>query len=141
MTENLATRDEMKQQAIKQMKLAGIFEETIKQFEKDDLISFTEHVGNFWINEKLKLLVSAIEKKHNILIYYVIKSKASDGYSNINLIDFLYVTKYRNDWESIEADIEQGYIPTYCFNETFVDYSELGTIGFKQFFGGLNRKF
>jgi len=37
-----ATREEMKDEAIKRMKKLGIYAETIKQFEKENLISISE---------------------------------------------------------------------------------------------------
>lgn len=123
------TREEKKTEAIERMKQWGIFPETIKQFEKDDLISESlPPVGAcFWLNGEQLQRVRAFEEKHNALVYFVIHS-----YTNIGeLENYLYVSDYSEEWEMDRDDIKAGQQLVYVLNRDMPDCSEFGSIGIR----------
>lgn len=124
------TREEKKTEAIERMKQWGIFPETIKQFEKDDLISESlPPVGAcFWLNGEQLQRVREFEEKHNALVYFVIHS-----YTNIGeLENYLYVSDYPEEWEMDRDDIKAGQQFVYVHNYDMPDCSEFGSIGIER---------
>lgn len=131
------SRENKKAEAIKRMKALGIFNETIKQFKKEDLVSYSEPPmgANYWLEDKQKEIVKKFEKEYNALVYFAVRS-----YTNIGVMDaFLYVSDYEEEWKYDNADINEGYSVAYVHNYSAPDCSEIGSIGIKERFGGLIR--
>lgn len=121
------TREEKKKEAIERMKLWGIFPATIRQFEKEDLLSESlPPVGAcFWVEGDSLAKVREFEKKHDALVYFVIHS-----YSNIGELEcYLYVSNYPEEWEMDREDIKAGRQLVYVRNLDMPDCSEFGSIG------------
>ena len=68
------TREEMKAEAIARMRQLHLYPETIRQFEKENLISESAPPFGacFWLNDAQRERVRELEAKYNILIYHVI---------------------------------------------------------------------
>ena len=126
-----------KAEAIKRMKVLDIFNETIKQFEKEDLVSCSEPPlgANYWLDEEQQKLVKEFEEENNALVYFVVRS-----YTEFGKMDaFLYVSDYEEEWEMDNKDIKEGYVFSYVYNFDVPDFSKFGSIGVVNRFGGLIR--
>lgn len=124
-----------KQEAIQRMKVLGIFPQTIKQF-KGGQVSYSEPTGaNYWISEEQKKIIKQFESEYDALVYFVIRSYTEFG----KLDALLYVSDYEKEWEMDREDISAGYAFAYVYNYDVPEFSELGSIGVKERFGGLIR--
>ena len=116
-----------KEEAVKRMKAWGIFDQTIKQFEKENLVSEScPPLGAcFWIEGEQLDRVKSFEAQNNALVYHVIHS-----YTNIGELEsYLYVSDYEEEWEMDNADIKDGQQLVYVYNHDMPDCSEFGSIG------------
>jgi hypothetical protein len=125
-----------KQEAIQRMKALGIFSQTIKQF-KSGLVSYSEPPmgANYWVDDDQKKIIKEFEEENNALVYFVIRSYTEFG----KLDAFLYVSDYEEEWEMDRADISDDYAVAYVYNYDIPEYSEIGSIGVQNRFGGLVR--
>ena len=131
------TRIEKKNEAIKRMEMLYIYSETIRQFEKEGLVSYSEPpLGtNYWLTEEQRKIVRDFEEEHNALVYFGIRSYTEFG----TLDSFLFVSKYKDEWMLDNNDIKNGYSYAYVYNYDVPEYSEIGLIGMQPRFGGLVR--
>ena len=127
-----------KNEAIKRMKKLGLMKETIDDFDKDGIVNVSEHNGIlFWADDSLIEKIKQFEKETDSLVYHVINCcyQMSDG-QKIKMTDFLYVSKYDDEWDMDNIDIENGEVMSYCISEFG---NEFGFIGIKEVNGGLAR--
>lgn len=120
--------EEKKAEAIRRMKMLGIFPETIKQFEAGYVSCSEPPFGAYyWVEgEKLEALLK-FEEEHDCLVYTVVRS-----YTSIGMMDsYLFVSDCKDDWDSDREDLEEGYAFSYTVNYDAPDCSEFGTIGIK----------
>lgn len=121
------SKEEKKVEALSRMKKWGIYPETIKQFENDDLINESmPPVGAcFWIEGESLEQIRKFERQYNALVYFVIHS-----YTNIGeLENYLYVSDYPEEWEQDNSDIKYGQQLCYVVNHDAPECSEFGFIG------------
>ena len=133
-------RAEMKAEAVKRMRLIGIFPQTVKQFEKEDLVS--ESVAPcgacYWLNDEQMKRVQQFEEKNNALVYHVIHGRTNFG----ELENYLYVSHYPEEWGADRDLLKHGETIAYVDNLTYPDCSEFGTIGIQTTVAaGLRRRF
>ena len=123
----------------------GIFDETIVQFEKDNLVSMSDPVPMFgitigalyWLNDEQKRIVKTFEEEHDALVYLVVRS-----YTDMGTMDSLfYVSDHKDEWFMDNADLEENYACAYVINHDMPDCSEFGTIIWKEASGGILRVF
>lgn len=134
----IATREEMKAEGLKRMKTLGIMKETINQLKDEDLVSMSERNGGlYWLDEQDAKLVKDIEKKYDGYVYFCIKSATEFGM----MLSCLWVSKYKEEWEMDNEDIRQNMVFAYVHNYDAEFCSEFGTIGVRQFIGGLMRTY
>lgn len=121
------SREDKKTEAVARMKALGIFPETVRQFEKEDLVSISEPpVGAFfWLEGEDLERAKRFEEKYNALVYVVIRS-----YTTIGKMDaFLYVSDHPEEWDADHEDLKNGEALAYVYNYDAPDCSELGCIG------------
>lgn len=121
------SREEKKQEAVRRMLALGIYNETIKQFEKDDFVSISEPpFGAFyWVEGKELEELRAWEKEHDALVYLVVRS-----YTEFGKMDaYLYVSDHREEWKSDMDSLKCGETIAFVVNRDAPDFSELGYIG------------
>lgn len=126
---NIASREEMIQEAVVRMKMLGIYAPTIEQFEKDGQISQSEYPlgAYFWIDERTKAKIAEIEQEYGGLVYSVVRS-----HTDIGLLDScLWVSKCKDEWESDREDIVSNFVFAYVINWNDDACSEFGSIGVK----------
>lgn len=132
------TRENKKVEAIKRMKVLGLFKPCIKAFDKYDELQLTEPTGGLYEfndNEELNAKVKEFEAEYDALVYHVIHTYTQFG----ELFNFLYVSDYEEEWEMDNADIEDGYAMAYVWNKSDDWMSEIGSIVVRERFGGLVR--
>ena len=120
--------EEKKAEAVARMKMLGIFNQTIKQFE-DGYISRSEPpVGAYyWVEGEELEAIRKFEQENNCLVYTVVRA-----YTNIGMMDsYLFVSDYKEEWAMDREDLKDGLAVSYTINYDASNYSEFGTIGIK----------
>ncbi len=122
-----ASREAKTEEAVKRMKMLGIFSETIRQFQEDGKVSISEPpFGAFFWAEGLDLdRILGFEEKYNALVYVAIRSHTTIG----KIDSFLFVSDHPEEWEMDREDIRHRQAIAYCFNYDMPDCSEMGAIG------------
>lgn len=125
-----ATKDEMIMEAVKRMKMFKIFPETIRQFKKDGYISISEppYGAFYWVKEEENDEIKDFEKKHDAVVYMVVRSFTEFG----KVDSYLFVGCDRSDWEYDRNDIEEGQALVWAKNCDYPECSEFGIIGLKR---------
>lgn len=123
------TREEMKAEAVARMRQLHLYPETIRQFEKENLISESAPPFGacFWLNEAQRERVRQLESKYNILVYHVIHSFTTIG----EMESYLYVSNHPEEWEDDRAGLKEGETVAYVYNCDDPELSEFGYIGIR----------
>ncbi len=122
--------EQKKAEALQRMKKLGIFEETVKQFEKENLVSVSEPPFGafFWVEGDELAELQKFEQEYDALVYVVVRAFTALG----RMDAYLYVSDDIEEWEDERACIEEMYPFCYVRNADFPDLSEFGCIGIKQ---------
>lgn len=131
----MLTREMQVKEAIKRMNLLNIFKPTIKEFEDEGKISKSIMGGLYWLDEEDIKRVREFEEKFNAVVFNVIECNTEFG----RLQNLLYVSENQEEWEYDIEDIKHGMVFSYVYNLDAPDFSEFGSIGIKNFGGGLLR--
>ena len=129
---------EKKAEAIRRMKLIKILPNVIEEFEKDNVVNYSEFEGVlYWLSNKPEWeeFVKAFEEKHNALVYHAELSYMEFG----TCLSLFFVGNYKEEWERDYNDLKDGYAFVYVWNMDDNFCSEFGTIGFKAVNGGVKR--
>ncbi len=125
-----------KAEALKRMKTLKIMKQPIKEFEEEDKLNLSEHIGIlYWLDEEEEKMVKEFEDKNMATVYHVIKSLTSIGL----MYSLMYVSQYPEEWEQDNEDIKEGIALCYVVNKDMPDCSEFGSIGIKPMNGGVAR--
>lgn len=129
------TREEQLKECLNRLKLSGLCQEVIADFQKGELYK-TERLGIlYYLNERELAVVRDFEKKHNAVVYHTLHTTTEFG----ELLAILYVGQYKEEWQTDREDLKQGIAFSYVHNLTCPEYSEFGSIGFTPKYGGLVR--
>lgn len=132
------TMENKKVEALKRMKVLGLFGPCIKSFDKHNEVQLTEPTGGlyeFSDDTELNAKIKEFEEQYNALVYHVIHTYTQFG----ELYSFLFVSDYEEEWEMDNEDIKDGYVIAYVWNKTDDWMSEMGSIVVQERFGGLVR--
>lgn len=148
------TKEEMRAEGVKRMKLLNMIPQTIKEFEHGEHINYSERVrfGSktqsgilYWLDDNMTERVKAFEKKYNSMVYHAIHSFTNFG----EMLALLYVSSDVEEWEDDVSDLKEKvedykgikfYNPfAYVINMTDEDCSEFGRIGIVPANGGIER--
>lgn len=135
-------RELMKAEAIKRMKKLELLPIVVDGFDKLDDVYISEYQGsifpavlysidmNICMDEykAVKEKIDMFEESNECLVYHVIKDR--QGWLN-----FLYVSKYDEEWEYDMDDLETGTPIAYVIGWE----NEAGTIGIRKVHGGVER--
>ena len=127
-----------KAQALKRMRLLKLLPNIIAEFEKDDVVHYSEMGGIlFWLSNHHDWaeFVQRFETKHNALVYHAELSRLEFG----DCLSLFYVSDHQDEWERDIEDLKVGYSLCYVWNIDDPECSEFGTIGFKPMTGGVMR--
>lgn len=124
------TKEEKKAEAIRRMKMLEIFPETVRQFEKQNLVSISEPpLGAFyWCDEEQRKIINQIEEEYNLLVYMGIMSYTEFG----QMLSLLYVSDHKDEWDDDNQNLLNEEAMTYTYNYDAPDCSEFGYIMFKK---------
>lgn len=128
-----------KQQAIKQMEVLDIYKPYIKAFKDEGVITLFESYAGFYIQEdnepELLAKIKEFEQEYEAVVYAVTHEFTEFG----ELYDFLYVSKYEEEWEYAFDELKMGYANAYVWNKSDEWCSEFGSIAVRSFGGGIKR--
>ena len=79
--------------------------------------------------------IKKIEEEYDIKVFTTIQSSTNVG----ELLDCLYVTSYKEEWEMDYELMEDDLIMSYCINHTVPWFSEFGSIAIEKWHGGIHR--
>ena len=132
------SREIKKVEALKRMRMLGLYQPCIKHFDRYDEVQMSEVTGGlyeFSRDAELNAKIKEFEEEYNALVYHVIHTYASFG----ELYNFLYVSDYDDEWEMDNGNIKAGYVFCWVWNKDVDYFSEFGTITVAPVFGGLVR--
>ena len=127
-------REELKQEALKRMKLIKLSPQCIKAFETKNKV-WTSERGMLYEDDDVQKMVEAFEKEHPVyLVYHVDHTVFEFG----DCCSFFLISPYE-DWQMEAEDLKEGY--AFCSVKHIDDdfCSEFGTLVFKSIFGGVCR--
>lgn len=137
------SREEKKIEAIKRLSRMGIIKDAIDQFEKEDIVMYSDHtvfggheVGAlYWLNNSLLNQVEDFEAEYDALVYLVVRT-----YTAFGMLDsYFYVSDHKDEWDMDYDDLSEGYATVYVYNNDEPAFSEFGSIGWKEAGGGIVR--
>ena len=126
---------EIKDEAIKRMKLLQLHPNVIKEFQDENKLNRSEFCKGilYWITDEEQQLVNEFQKEHKgYLVYHIIKTETVDFGT---VYDLLYVTPYEDEWSSEKEELKDNWIYSY----TVTEFAECGPIKVKCINGGLAR--
>ena len=132
------TKEQRKEKAIELMNQLDIYKPYIKGFKKSDRVCFYENFGGFWVYQEpeIEAKMKEIENRYDCTVYAITHEYTEFG----ELYDFLIVTDYTEEWENLVNREGNGfYAFAYVWNKDDEWCSEFGTIGLKNFGGGIKR--
>lgn len=127
-------REEMKKEAIKNMRTLKIREPYIEEFEKNDVIYCFESFLSEKASEELQKKAKEIEERKGCLVYAVIANGEA-------VYSFLTISKYEEDQKYTLINYPPiGFkVDAYVWNKVKEHYSEFGMIVVQSLDGGLSR--
>lgn len=134
--ENIASKEEMKLEAVKRMQFLGIIAPMIDAFEKREEIAISETAGiMYFADEAYMQIVRKVEETFSVICYHGILSQTVYGQQ----LSLFYVSRHITEWKMSWKSMEEGY--DICFVENLSDptCSKMGSIGFQRANGGLIR--
>lgn len=124
-------QEKMKKEAINRMKMLKLHPNIIKEFSNKNILNLSLNTALHHLNQEQLARVQEFEQKYDVLVYHVIQ--------NGQMLSFLYVSKYQEEWEHDRNDLEEGYPFVYVANLTDESCSEFGSIGIRPCVGGVIR--
>ncbi len=129
---------EKKVEAIERMKLMELMPRVVDEFEKSDIVNYSEGKGYlYWLSNKPEWeeFTKEFEQKYNTLVYHAELSHFEFG----TCLTLFYVSNHREEWEQDREDLKDGYSICYVWNIDDPVCSEFGTISFEKMNGGVRR--
>lgn len=135
MEENIEMRIKQELEAEARIKKLNLHPNAIKEFVEGRKLNLSERGMLFWLNEDEEKMVRLWEEETGNIVYHIIKTDTVFGLC----YSFLYVSKYEEEWEDDNYDLDEGYPLAFVKNVDDDYSSEYGSIGIKPFLGGVIR--
>jgi len=130
------TREMMVEEGAARMVTLKMLPQPIKEFREEGRLNLSENGGYlYWLNDEQQKLVKDWEEENECIVYHVIHDFTNFG----EMLTFLYVSKYKEEWEMDREDLKAGYPLAYVMNLTMPDCSEFGSVGVQPSIGGVKR--
>lgn len=130
--------EKQKFEAVKRLKMLGLYPTVITDFEKKGKLYLSESDGIlFCLSEDEKEMIKQWEQEQNSLVYHVVKTNTNFGL----LYSLLYVSDTEDEWEMESDDVNELTPFVYVVNKTEPMFSEFGSITIMPKNGGLVRVF
>lgn len=133
-----------KEEALKRMKILGLSEEVISQFENECAVCIHDpqrvnvilhgKVHDIqWseirpVTEEEHQQIRNFESEYNCLVYAAIKNYTSIGTMN----SYFYVSDYSEEWDNDQEILRESGTYAFVYNESEPMFSEIGYIGFER---------
>lgn len=131
-------RKKQLQEALKRIEMLELHPNVAKELEKESKLNVSEHMGAlFWLKEGEEKIIRKIEEKYGIFVYHCIRSYTQMGM----MLSCLYVSSSEEEWGMERVDLEENCPIAYVHNAGVPEFSEFGSIGIKQQFGGVIREY
>lgn len=135
-------KEVQKQEAIKRMRILKLMPQIIKEFEKKDVVYYSERQNKFfsatlyWLTNHQEYVeaVKKFEQETNSLVYHAQLTHTNIG----DMLSLLYVSKYEEEWEREKEDLRRGETIAMVINGEIED---MGYIGLKPSMGGVTRTY
>ena len=132
-------KEKMKEEALRRMKKWNLHENVIREFKDEDKLNKSERSFApgilYYLNEEETAMIKEWEAIYGGLVYHVIHD-----YTNIGeLYTLLFISKYEEEWEYDNRDIEAEEPLCYVINKDYNFNSEFGRCIIKPANGGLER--
>jgi len=135
--------EKMKTEALSRMRSLRLMKQVMDEFEESGTIYYSERQNKIFDgilyyleNEPAFVkLAKELEERHGVLIYHAQLTHTYDG----DLLSFLYVSQYEDEWAYEREDMKKGYFMAYVANIQDPMCSEFGTIGIAPRNGGVTR--
>lgn len=127
--------ERMKKEAVKRLKRWGVLESTVKNFSENGIVNISEFGLIYPLNSNQKKVIKEFEEKNKTLVYHVVHAFTSIG----ELYVLLYVSPYEDEWAYDDAMQSENQAMAYVINVDVPEFSEYGSVGIKEQFGGLVR--
>lgn len=130
----IASKEEMQQEAIRRMKILNLHNNVINDLKKERVLNRSEGpLGSlYWLNKEEKKMVEDYAKQCNVFVYHIIKTYTVDMGS---IYDLLFFTEEKYYWKEERERLKEGY----ALSHTISQFSENGDIFVKNINGGLVR--
>lgn len=129
------TKEMMKEEALKRMRIMGFLDNVVRDF-KEDVLNLSENGGFlYWLNEEENKMIRDWEDETGNMAYHVIHDLTNFG----ELYTIMYVSEYEEEWEDDVYWLEQGFPLCYVINVTYKECSEYGSCGIAPSIGGARR--
>lgn len=129
-------RELQREEAVKRMTALKITPNVIKEFILYDKINVSEEYGFlYWASDNEMEMVRNFEDEYKCVVYHIIRNKTQIG----EMLTFLYVSQYKEEWDDDMLDIMDGIPCVYVKNLDDDICSEFGHVAVKPSFGGLIR--
>lgn len=133
---SIATKEQMKEEAIARMELLHIHSNAIREFKAENIVNYSQIGILFWLTEEQQKRVEEFEKESGNLVYHVIENH----YVELGrMLTFLYVSPNMDEWEQDREELAAGEPLAYVANLSDEICSEYGHVGFELRYGGLRR--
>ena len=139
-------RENQKLEAIRRMKALHLAKNVIKDFEKDNVVYYSERQNKFfdgilyWVSNEPEYvkIIKDFEAKHNALVYHAQLTHTDLG----DMLALLFVGEDEKEWSG-ELELDQGDNSafSYVVNLNTPEYSEFGCIGIVPKNGGVTRTY
>ena len=133
--------EEMKEQAVKQMKVLKLNNKVIEDYMKEDKIYKSINIKPYLeeITEEEKKLIEDFEKKYETIVFHIININSKI----LNQYELLFVTRNKENWKDDVVDNKNGFMISNTIvintelNKQMVN--EIGIIGIENNNGGVYR--
>ena len=134
--EGEATLEEMKEEALRRLKLFTKMEPcVINEFKGDNILYMSENRGIlYYLDDEEKKLVKNVEADGDRLVFHVLHYSSQFG----EMYTMLYVYNDKSEWAECRENLKNcGISYCYTYNKDEPAFSEHGSIGVVQVNGGL----
>ena len=120
-----ATIEEMRAEAVARMKMMGVWDVAVKEFEtKARVMSSERPFGAFYdLSEEQQKILREVEEKGGV-VYMVLRAHTTMG----KMDSFLYVSPHKEEWAMDREDIQDGLAFSWTHNYDDPWCSEFGSI-------------
>ena len=134
----MTKRERMTKEAINRLETLGVMDTVISDF-KNGILNASEHGlvpgALFHLTDEEKQMVKDIEEEYGGMVYHCIRCLTSFG----ELFNMLWVSKYEDEWERENKNMEEYMVFSYVVNLSDPLCSEFGSIMVAPKNGGLIR--